>query len=296
MSDAPGNIDLQLEAVFASDGVRLAVHRTTPATQVIRGTIISLHGIQSHAGWYSRSSTCLAEAGWDVWFMDRRGSGLSGGDRGHAAHSERLVNDVVAVLRRIHLLRPPGPVVLQAVSWGGKLAAAVARLHPELIDALALLYPGIHSVIRPSPRQRCLLWLADVLRVRQRRVLIPFDDATLFTNDPARQQFLREDPLSLRAATTGFLIADRHLTRLAQASGPHNQLPTLLMLAGKDRIIDNARMRQFFDSIAATEKTLIEFPEATHTLEFDACFEDFMHAYLVWLNAKTKRPGVAHGL
>src|SRR5205085_10226583 len=143
--------------------------------------ILAAPGIQSRAGWYARSSRRLAQAGFDVRFLDRRGSGLSKGARGHAEHWERLVNDVAATLRWIRFERPPGPIILQAVSWGGKLAAAVARLHPELIDALALLYPGIHARVRPSFRQTLLLKLADFARARGRSVLIPLNDPTLFT-------------------------------------------------------------------------------------------------------------------
>jgi acylglycerol lipase len=281
------------EQVTASDGVGLAIHRYFPEPRLIRGTILSLHGIQSHAGWYGRSSRRLAESGYDVRFLDRRGSGLSKGARGHAEHWERLVNDVVATLRWIRHERPPGPVVLQAVSWGGKLAAMIARLHPELIDALALLYPGIHARVRPSFRQTLLLKMADFARVRRRSVLIPLDDPTLFTSDPARQQFLREDPLSIRVATSGFLNADRHLSELAQTGGPEIRCPVLMMLAGRDRIIDNPAMKQFFETIASPSKTLIEFPGATHTLEFEPCFDDFMQQLLAWLTAQTKSPGVA---
>jgi alpha-beta hydrolase superfamily lysophospholipase len=137
------------------------------------------------------------------------------------------------------------------------------------------------------------LWLAEFLGARRRPVLIPLNDPTLFTNDSERQQFLREDPLSIRAATTGFLIADQELTRLARASGAAIRCPTLLMLAGRDRIIDNAAMRRFFESIASSEKRLVEFPDAAHTLEFEACFEEFIAALLNWLNQHEKSPGVA---
>jgi acylglycerol lipase len=281
------------EQINASDGVRLAIHRYFPELRLIRGTILSLHGIQSHAGWYERSSRRLAEAGFDVRFLDRRGSGVSKGARGHAEHWERLVNDVVAALRWIQYERPPGPIILQAVSWGGKLAATVARLHPELIDALTLLYPGIHARVRPSFRQTLLLKLADVTRVRRRSVLIPLDDPTLFTSDPTWQQFLYEDPLSIRVATTGFLNADRHLSELAQTAGPEVRCPVLLMLAGRDRIIDNSAMKQFFGTIASGAKTLVEFPEAAHTLEFEPCFEEYVQKLLTWLEAQTKSPEAA---
>jgi acylglycerol lipase len=278
-----------VEEVVASDGIRLAVHRFPAPAGSLRGTIVSLHGIQSHAGWYRRSSRLLAEAGWEVWFLDRRGSGLSAGERGHAPHWERLVNDVVQVLKMIRWVGADGPVVLQAVSWGGRLAATVAARRPELVDGLALLYPGIATRIGPTVWERALLRLADWVGVRHRRVPIPLNDSRLFTSDPAWQHFIENDDLAVRDATTGFLIADRALNSLAWYAAEEIRCPTLLMLAGRDRIIDNGAMRRWFENLRMPAKTLVEFPDAGHTLEFEPCFEEYVGRLLAWLETM---PGV----
>lgn len=253
-----------------------------------RAYVVGLNGIQSHAGWYERSSTLLAEAGFDVRLVDRRGSGRSGGLRGHTPHWERLVNDVVSVLRTTRWERdsdlPGAPIVLMGISWGGKLAAAVVAQRPELIDGLALLYPGICSRIGPSILQRVLLPVARALGVKYRRAPIPLSDPALFTGEPAWQEFIRNDPLALHEATVGFFLADQELTRLSRQSGPAIQCPTLLMLAGRDRIADVTATRLWGSTIGVPEKQLVEFPDATHTLEFDPCFERFVKELVAWLD------------
>jgi alpha-beta hydrolase superfamily lysophospholipase len=270
-----------------SDGTVLQVSRFRPEGPA-RASLVALHGIQSHAGWYRRSSIRLADAGYDVRWLDRRGSGQSGGARGHAPHWERLVQDVVSVLSAIRAeqarTNPPVPVILLAVSWGARLAATVARLRPELLDGLALLYPGIFSRFAPSLFQRLKLRLATALGIRNRPVLIPLDDPALFTGDPAAQAFIREDPLALRAATSGFFIADRELTRQAESAASHLKGRMLVMLAGRDRICDVAATRRYFRRIASPEKRLVEFPDATHTLEFDPCFDQFTAELIAWLD------------
>jgi acylglycerol lipase len=45
--------------------------------------------------------------------------------------------------------------------------------------------------------------------------------------------------------------------------------PTLLMLAGQDRIVDNERTLRYFERLATSDRTLIEYPEGHHTLEFE---------------------------
>jgi acylglycerol lipase len=72
-----------IRRVTAGDGVELA-YRVFPADDgEPRGTIVYLHGIQSHGAWYVETAAELARRGYSVYLTDRRGSGLSEGPRGH---------------------------------------------------------------------------------------------------------------------------------------------------------------------------------------------------------------------
>src|SRR4029079_15352538 len=108
----------------ASDGYRLHYRHWEPAGAP-RATVVALHGIQSHSGWFTYSSEGLAKAGYEVCFLDRRGSGMNEPARGHAESHGRLVNDVVEFLEKVSerdMRSTPRPVILLGVSWGGKLA------------------------------------------------------------------------------------------------------------------------------------------------------------------------------
>lgn len=85
-----------------------------------RGIIVALHGIQSHSGWYTWSSEKLAAAGYDVYFADRRGSGLNGLQRGHADHGQRLLSDVRQLIQLAQHEHTDTslPLTLMSVSWG----------------------------------------------------------------------------------------------------------------------------------------------------------------------------------
>jgi alpha-beta hydrolase superfamily lysophospholipase len=91
----------------------------------------------------------------------------------------------------------------------------------------------------------------------------------LFTDTPQWQEFIAQDPLALRKLTWRFAQEDRRLTRFARQSASFLHVPTLMMLAGQDRIVDNCRTRRFFEKVAGRNKTLIEFGESAHTLEFE---------------------------
>jgi alpha-beta hydrolase superfamily lysophospholipase len=73
----------------------------------------------------------------------------------------------------------------------------------------------------------------------------------------------------LRQITVRFARADRRLTKLARGSATFIHTPTLLMLGGRDQIVANRRTRSFLSRTPAVHKTLVEYPNAAHTLEFE---------------------------
>ncbi|MCH8828916.1 MAG: alpha/beta fold hydrolase [Planctomycetes bacterium] len=263
----------EVRSFRASDGYEFQYRHWRPRCEKPLGYVVALHGIQSHSGWYGYSSSRMAAAGFDVRFLDRRGSGLNESDRGHAEHPDRLLNDVIQFLGHVRHERngvaATSPLVLLAVSWGGKLAAAVAGKRPELIDALALLSPGICARIRPTRWQKTLLLLANFLGKLQKTAKIPLADPALFTDQEKWREFIRDDEYALHRATAGFFLASDRLGRLAECAPPNIRCPFLLMLAGKDRIIDNDATRRLFARFASPQRTLIEYEQAAHTLEFD---------------------------
>lgn len=263
----------------ARDGRRLAV-RVWNAVDPPRARAVFLHGVASHGGWYTRSCHYLNKAGFEVHFLDRRGSGVNTEERGDVDRYETWIDDVRTYLEKIGKSRP---VVLCGVSWGGRLATAVARRHPALIDGLALLCPGLYSHFEPGVLQRIALGGPLPLMVKSRRVKIPLVQAPLFTDAPCWREYVARDPLTLREVSVRFAQADRKLARLARESAKHIHTPTLLVLAGRDRIVDNPPTLAFLQRSAATHKTLIEYPNGAHTLEFEAEPERYFADLADWI-------------
>lgn len=271
----------------ASDGYTLHYRHDRPEVTP-RGYIVAVHGIQSHSGWYEYSSKRMCEAGFDVRFLDRRGSGLNTELRGYAPHADRLINDVVQALTQVqHEREATGanvPITLMSVSWGGKLAAATYVSRPELIDRLALLYPGIHSLKQASWTERLKLMVARRMGWQWTQVDIPLREPALFTGEPHWQEFIRNDDLSLQQVALGFLHADRRLAQLAQSAAANIDCPLLMMLAGQDEIIDNRRLQTFFGAVPHESKRLIMYDNARHTLEFEPDRERIVDDLIAWLD------------
>jgi alpha-beta hydrolase superfamily lysophospholipase len=273
----------KVEFYSARDGRRLAV-RVWSEVESPRARVVLLHGITSHGGWYHPSCHYLHGAGFEVHFLDRRGSGLNADERGDVAGHEQWIDDVAIYLAQV---RSDRPVVLCGISWGGKLAAAVARRHPYLVQGLALLCPGLYSQFEPNALQRFALRLPMRNRMKRRHVAIPLT-AKLFTDSPRWRDYVASDPLSLREVTIGFSAADLRLTRFARDSATYLRMPTLLMLAGRDRIVDNRRCREFLGRTSAVHKTLVEYSSASHTFEFEPDRQRYFADLADWIGKQTK--------
>ncbi|MCX7398904.1 MAG: alpha/beta fold hydrolase [Planctomycetales bacterium] len=283
-------IEPSLREHVASDGYRLKYRHWAPVNP--RGIVIALHGIQSHSGWYDYSSRRLADAGFAVYFPDRRGSGLNGFQRGHAAHAMRLVNDVRA-LRELAInetvvgtvnSNAQLPITILGISWGGKLAAVVAALFPREFDRLALLYPGLVARIGPTWSQLLRLNLARTFEVVKHHIPIPLDDPALFTQVPEWQQFISHDPLALHTVSSSFLNAGRDLDRELTTHCVKILQPTLLLLAENDSIIDNGAVRERVNRFGTHQLTTQVYPGARHTLEFEPNRDVVLADLLAWLS------------
>ena len=193
-----------LKTYTVSDGYRCH-YRDYPAAGTPRGRVVFVHGIQSHAGWYEHSCRRLSEAGFAVSFLDRRGSGQNTEARGDTPSFRRLLDDIAEFLQPLRQQEPALPLVLGGISWGGKPVAALQRRHPGLCDGLALLCPGFRPQVSPSRKERLGILLSRLMTPR-RLFTVPLSDPRLFTATPRWQQFIRDDPLSIRQATARFFV------------------------------------------------------------------------------------------
>jgi alpha-beta hydrolase superfamily lysophospholipase len=274
-------IEPRVETQTASDGYPLHV-LVWPSAGAVRGRVVVLHGVQSHGGWYHNLGRTLAGAGYETHFPDRRGSGANARDRGHASSARRLILDVAERLRALREADPATPIALAGISWGGKTAVLTAARHPDLVDALALICPGLQPRVGVPLRERLRIALAFLVN-RRKTFPIPLSDPALFTANPEGQRFIASDPLGLREATAALLGASKIIDRMVKNAPPNVRQPTLLMLAGHDRIVDNARTLAYFQTLASRDPRVIEYPDAHHTLEFEPDPGRYARDLIDWL-------------
>lgn len=286
---------LPLPCWTASDGYVAFYRRYLPDAPP-RAHVVCLHGIQSHGGWYDYSSQRLCRAGYAVWYMDRRGSGANVAERGDAPTLRRLLRDVKEFLAQVVPAGPTTPVFLCACSWGGKLATAFCRAYEDAVDGLILISPGFFPRVGLPFGIRCRIAFDRLVRPRK-KYAIPLNDPVLFTASERWRQFIGNDPLALHEATARFLFHSAVLDLYLAGAPRWVRLPTLLLLASEDRIIDVGRTRRYVQNFASQDKTILEYEGAHHTLEFEPDPDRFINDLIAWLRKHERlvlrhRPGV----
>ena len=233
-----------------------------------KGAVLYHHGIQSHCGWYETSPARLADAGFAVLQLDRRGSGRNPKDRGHAESQEQLVADDLAGREELRRRSGVTSVHVVGVSWGGKLAVASYLTDPEKVISLSLVTPGLFPQVGVSKRQAAEIGFA-MLYEKTRLFDIPLNDADLFTAVPQWQTFFREDALTLRQCSAGFYLASRRMDKPIAKLAAAPPVPIHLFVAGDERIIDNEKTIAFCKSLDWATTRITTYPNARHSLEFE---------------------------
>ena len=274
----PPGVRLDRTTVELSDGYKTPAHvYTAHAAQPQRlDPVVYLHGIQSHPGWFSGSAGYLASFGHPVLLPTRRGSGANSVARGDAASAELLCQDVAACCR-LAMARFDAPRVrLVGVSWGGKLAAAFClRQWPGVeVGSLTMVAPGIVSKVDVPLSRKLAIALAMLRRPApgaprgSAMFDVPLSDVELFTDNPPMRDYLARDPYRLHRATARFLFASRRLDSMLRAACAELSLPTTLLLARRDRIVDNDATSRIIAHLT-TGKAHVEQLDAAHTIEFE---------------------------
>jgi alpha-beta hydrolase superfamily lysophospholipase len=231
--------------------------------------LVYLHGIESHAGWFAQAATLLQDRGYDVFSLDRRGSGVNRENRGyvsgHIDHYQRLLDDIhdfIAPLRQHYR-----HVFLVGLSWGGKLATAYELEHPDDVDGLVLITPGIKALVDVSlPTKLKIVLFAQISP--QTPIESPIAPE-MFTTTPRYLDYIKSDPSRLTHATARFYWQSSRLDRYLASNIAAFDKPTLLFLAGQDRIIDNAGVIGMLNKGNTDTLTIIDYPEQTHSVQFD---------------------------
>ena len=233
-------------------------------------SVVLLHGLQSHAGWFFETGDELVERGLAVTALDRRGSGSSPGARGDVARWQDWVDEVAVAVRLARRAHPEAPVHLVGHCFGANVGLAYALRDDPGIASLTMLTAGLHVLPDYTPGEKLRILAAGLTRP-QARFRVPQNDE-LFTRDRAVLAWIRADRLGARTLTARALLQIGGMVRMLRARIGELELPLLVLEASRDRIADNLRNRALLERELGGRYSSACF-EAEHFLLAEPCRE-----------------------
>ncbi len=240
-----------------------------------------LHGTGEHCGRYDEFATQLTAAGWSVGAHDHPGHGESQGQPGSL-----LPVGVLAVQAAIQIQRfaaeTGAPPIVFGHSLGGLLATELVLCHHLTVAGLVLSAPAFRPWI--STPNRIKLKIFNALMPDKVLKLTPHPE--LLTRDEEKLSASRNDNLihSFRSArmVNWFFDAGAKSIELA----PSLSVPTLVLIAGADPVIDPASIREWTDRAPASLVSSHEYPGAYHEIlnEIPLVRDQVIRDTLAWLD------------
>lgn len=268
----------------AADGTPLFFRRW-PATGTGGGgqPLVLVHGALEHSGRYGHVGEFLSGQGYDVWALDLRGHGQSGGPPMAVRTFGDYLTDLEALLQRVSETGPRRPVLL-GHSMGGLVALRHALDHPHELVALVLCAPMLQIAL-PVPLH--LRLAAPVLSFLIPNLLLPTGlDPADVTHDPEMIRRHREDRLIRLRTTPRWFTESQQAMARARADGAALQVPVLFLVAGADRVASAGTIRAAHASVTQADKELREYPDCYHELLNETCRDQVLADIGRWLAAK----------
>ncbi len=249
--------------LMMADGQRLFVHDWPQPGA--RGAVLLVHGLGEHGGRHAPLARWLNARGYAARSYDQRGHGRTPGQRGALRRSDDLLTDLATVYADYARDQPVAPLLF-GHSMGGLVALRAVldgRIAPS---ALVLSSPVLRTWERPW-----LMALAHGLaRVAPRLPLRNRIGMAHISHDPAVVAAYRHDPLRTGAITPRLADFIFRAAAACVADASTLALPTLLLVAESDRLVDPAGSREFARRAAGEQLTTRFFSMLYHELLHEA--------------------------
>lgn len=265
--------------VESADGtpLRVVVWDDVPAGSGNPRDVLLVHGYAEHAGRYTHVGAALNRAGYRVTFVELRGHGESGGQRGHVDRWRRYVEDLWAAATCVE-----GSFAVVAHSMGGLVVFdALREAIRQPVLGVATSNPLVAlGFVPPKFKVKAAGLLSRLLP----RLNMPGElDPNNICRDPDVVRRYIADPLVFDTITPRWFTEMLGATARVRDAGPRMSHP-LLMLVGEADAVTSPKAAIELGERWGGPKVVRRYPGLYHELFNEPEKEQVLGDLIAWLN------------
>ncbi len=270
--------------ITAVDGTRL-FYRCLLADEP-QASVFILHGLGEHLGRYGNVTGALKD--YDLFLLDLRGHGKSGGKRGHVMRFDEYLDDVDA-LRKEARPMVKGRSFLLGHSMGGLIALRYALYRPGGLSGVVASGPllGVNVKV-PRIKDAIGRLVANLVPGLSMNNEI---DTSMLSHDRAVVEAYNVDPLVHAKVSARWYVEMMKAMEDTNAGAPRLTLPCLIMHGRDDALTSPQASRQFYERAGSKDKTYRSYEGSYHEVFNEIDKQKPLSDVREWLRTHTRTTG-----
>jgi len=274
------------EASFdGAGGVRIFYQRWIP--EACDRVMVIAHGLGEHSGRYGNVVEYFTPRGFAVYALDHRGHGRSGGKKGHIGSFDEYLDDLDRLVRIAASDEEGKPLFLVGHSLGGLIALSYALTRPERLDGLIVSSSALKLAV-DVPAWKAVLgkfFSRFIPTFTMGNELNPDD----VSRDAAVVAAYKADPLVHDRVSARFFQEFVGAMERAHRDAHKLALPSLVLQAGADRLVDPDGSRAFYAKITHKDKALKVYEGLYHEIYNEAERGEVFADMEQWLEGRGRK-------
>jgi acylglycerol lipase len=249
--------------------------------------ILLVHGLGASSAWFEPLARRLKVRQMYVLSYDQVGFGKRREEK--FSSSKEWFQDLQIAFEFLTKQLSDKPVFIVGNSMGGLIALASAdRVKPT---GLAMLSPGFEGHPDTFTFGYRISTLVKALLNPEKDFDLPYGLESVTEVESVRN-WLENDPEKRFSVPGKMLLELLFLTQGLHFKKLETHCPVLMMLAGRDRIVDNRVNKQFYKHIESPEKSEVCFENSIHDLTLNPIVDEVSERLYTWMQAQLPRRAV----
>lgn len=255
-----------------------------PDSSEVKAYIIAIHGWGTHSDRMKILAEYFIEQGYAIYSFDLRGHWRNAGEMpGHIDSMDHIQKDIVLFRDFILKTANQKKIFLMGHSFGGLVSLIFAINHPA-ISGVLISSPLLGIFKKLSIGKKVIKTFSkSILKLAPNKLLNNIIDQNQLTSDLKilKQHIADKNRIDVISAKSAVEI-DK-FSKWAMENASKLVCPILIIQAGRDKIVDKGKTKDFFERVKSKDKKYKEYEGFLHELWNEKGRDQVYQDMYVWL-------------